>query len=182
MAKRNSTPPAQTDNIVRAPKGFRNLGSVTADCWFALKPGNIIQGKLLGCYSRDDKRSKTGKSEFFQIVLTEPCECTYGRGEKATFKMAPIGSTVNLNCNTKTAVLKDLTSDMMLGAEYEVHVHCIKKVELQNGNDMWNMMPSVKQIVAPRSVESADFSDGDGDGEGDGKGKAQDVDADASAD
>lgn len=169
MAKVKSTPSTSTDSTVRAPKGFRNLGSVTADCWFALKPGNIIQGKLLGCYSRDDKRAKNGKSEFFQIVLTEPCECRYGRGEKASFKMAPIGATVNLNCNTKTEVLKDLTADMMRGAEYEVHVHCIKKVELQNGNTMWNMMPSVKQTVAPKAVESPDFSDGAGDGEDDEK-------------
>jgi hypothetical protein len=68
MAKGKSAPSASTENLARAPKGFRNLGSVTADCWFALKPGNIIQGKFLGCYSRDDKRSKTGKSEFSQIL------------------------------------------------------------------------------------------------------------------
>jgi hypothetical protein len=174
---RKSTPSTTPETTVRAPKGFRNLGSVTADCWFALKPGNVIQGKLLGCYSRDDKRTKSGKSEFFQIVLTEPCECRYGRGEKVSFKMAPVGSTVNLNCNTKTEVLKDLIPDLMRGAEYEVWVHCIKKITLQNGNTMWDIMPSANQLVAPKAVESPDFG-GDGEDEGEGEGNVGD-DSDA---
>ena len=106
MAKK-STPLTTDSTFARAPKGFRQLGSVTAECWFALKPGNVIQGKLLGVYKRKDTRVKSGESEFFQVVLSEPCECRYGRGEKVTFKTAPAGTTANLNCNTKTEVLKD---------------------------------------------------------------------------
>lgn len=167
MAKK-STPPTTDSTFARAPKGFRQLGSVTAECWFALKPGNVIQGKLLGVYKRKDTRVKSGESEFFQVVLSEPCECRYGRGEKVTFKTAPAGTTVNLNCNVKTAVLKDLMADMARGAQYDIHVSCNKKITLQNGNTMWDMMPSAHMTVAPEALEDPDFDGGDGQDEKDG--------------
>lgn len=165
MAQKSTTP--QTD-LARVPEGFRRLGSVTAECWFALKEGNVVRGKLLGVYSRKDPRNKvTGTSEFFQVELSESCECRYGKGEKVTFKHAPVGTIINLNCNTKTEVLKDLMPDITRGAEFEIYVHCGKKLDLANGNTMWNMTPGSKMTKAPKAVDSPDFgTDGDGDDAG----------------
>jgi len=175
MAKTQSTPSTevpptssaggpQTD-FARVPDGFRRLGSVTAECWFALKVGNSLRGKLLGVFDRVDARNKkTGRSEFFQVELLEPTECRYGKGEKATFKVAPAGTIVNLNCNTKSEVLKDLIPDIKRHAEYEIYVRCNKKIELNNGNTMWDMTVGEKMVKAPMVVEEDDF---DGDGESD---------------
>ena len=174
MARRQTTP-AQDDTqqasatMARAPEGFRRLGSVTAACWFTLQPGNVIRGKLLGLYERDDKRNKvTGKSEFFQIELTAPTIGRFGKGEKAVDQEAEAGLVVNLNCNTKTAVLKDLMSDINNGAEYEVYVICHNKIDLDNGNTMWDMETFASQTKPPKALKAADpdFS-GDGGDESD---------------
>jgi len=174
MARRQSTP-AQEDTqnpsttMARAPEGFRRLGSVTAACWFALQPGNILRGKLLGLYERDDKRNKvTGKSEFFQVELTEATFGRFGKGEKAVDQEAEAGLVVNLNCNTKTEILKDLIGDINNGAEYEIYVICHKKIDLDNGNTMWDMETFANMTKAPKAVKAAepDFS-GDGADESD---------------
>ena len=174
MAKSQSTPSTlsapsespQTD-FARVPDGFRRLGSVTAECWFALKVGNSLRGKLLGLFDRADPRNKkTGRSEFFQVELLDPTECRYGKGEKATFKTAPVGTVVNLNCNTKSEVLKDLIADIKRHAEYEIFVRCNKKIDLNNGNTMWDMTVGEKLLKAPYASEEEDF-DGGGDGEPD---------------
>ena len=58
--------------IVRAPEGFRRVGSVANAPWFNLKKGNTLLGVLENVYERPDERVKTkdgtpGKSKFFQI-------------------------------------------------------------------------------------------------------------------
>lgn len=165
MARHQSTPADASqipENMARAPEGFRRMGSVTADCWFALQEGNTVQGKLLGIYDREDKRNKkTGRSEFYQVELAVPCQCRYGKGEKAEIKEAPVGTIINLNCNTKTEVLKELIPDIVRGAEFEIHVYCGKKIDLGNGNTMWNMVPASRCTKGVK-VDSPDFS-GDGD-------------------
>jgi len=139
------------------------LGSVTAACWFALQPGNTIRGQLLGLYSRDDKRNKvTGKSEFFQVLLTAPTIGHFGTGEKAEDKEAEAGLVVNLNCNTKTEILKELMPDIKNGAEYEIYVVCNDKLDLKNGNTMWDMETFSSLVKPPKAVEGPDFG-GDGD-------------------
>jgi len=169
MARHQSTPVDDSQvqpNMARAPEGFRRMGSVTAECWFALEEGNSIRGKLLGIYDRADPRNKkTGRSEFYQVELSEPTLCRYGTGEKAEIKTAPAGTIVNLNCNTKTEVLKELIPDIVRGAEFEIHVFCGKKLELKNGNTMWNMVPSSKLLKGIKVADGPDFS-GDGDGSG----------------
>jgi hypothetical protein len=174
MARRQTTPAQEeTQNIpstlARAPEGFRRLGSVTAACWFALQPGNTIRGKLLGLYERDDKRNKvTGKSEFFQVELTAPTIGRFGTGEKAEDRQADAGLVANLNCNTKTEILKDLITDINAGAEYEIYCICNEKIDLKNGNTMWDIETFSSQIKPPKAVKAVepDFS-GDGSDESD---------------
>ena len=142
----------------QVPDGFRRLGAATAECWFALKPGNAMRGKLLGLFDRDDPRNKTtGRSEFFQVELLDPTECRYGKGEEATVKMASAGTVVNLNCNSKTEFLKDLIPVIKRHGEYEIFVRCNKKIDLNNGNTIWDMTVGEKLIKAPTVPEEIDF-------------------------
>ena len=146
MASKKSTP--APSNLARLPEGFTRLGSVTAEAWFALQTGNVMRGK----------------SEFFQVELTDSTEARYGRGQKAVIKTAQAGGTVNFNCGPKSSVLKDLMADIRRGAEFEVYVQVGEKLELQNGNTMWDMVVGSNMTRAPKALEEPDFgSRGDGD-------------------
>lgn len=138
---------------VQIPEGFQRLGSVRAEAWFSLEEGNVMKGKLLGCFNRDDKRSPTGKSDFFQVELAEPTKARYGKGEKAKVKEAPAGTILNLNCNHKTQELKALLPDLRHGAEYQVFIHCGKKIELNNGNTMWDITTASMMLTSPKASE-----------------------------
>jgi hypothetical protein len=165
MSRRQTTPQDSqfaTASLARPPEGFHRVGSVTAACWFSLEVGNTLRGKLLGIYERDDKRSKTGKSEFFQVLLTDSTRGRFGTGEKAEVREAEAGLIVNMNCNTKTSSLKTLIGDIHNGAEYEIYVVCNKKIELKNGNTMWDIETFTLQLRPPRAAE-ADFGSSDGD-------------------
>jgi hypothetical protein len=166
MARKTTSAPASASNMARLPEGFTALGSVTADGWVSLEEGNIVQGKLLGVFSRDDKRSKTGKSEFFQLETTVETQARYGRGQKAVVKTAPVGSTLNLNCGPKTSVLKDLLPDVRRGAEYLIYVRVGEKKDLNNGNTMWDMVVGSNMVRAPKAFVEPDFGGSD-DGEAD---------------
>jgi hypothetical protein len=164
MASKKSTP--APSNIARLPEGFTRLGSVTAEAWFALQKGNVMRGKLLGVFERADKRAKSGKSEFFQIELTDSTEARYGRGQKAVIKTAASGATVNFNCGPKSSALKDLMADIRRGAEFEVYVQVGEKIDLQNGNTMWDMVVGSNMLRAPKALEEVDFA-GSGDSDAD---------------
>jgi hypothetical protein len=162
MARKATTPTPSASNMARLPEGFSRLGSVTAEAWFSLETDNVMQGKLLGVFTRDDKRSKTGKSEFFQIELTTSTQARYGRGQKAVVKTAEAGATVNFNCGPKSSVLKDLMNDIRRGAEYEVYVKVGEKLDLNNGNTMWDMVVGSNMTRAPKALVEPDFGSDNG--------------------
>lgn len=124
--------------MARAPDRFVRVGSVADVPWAALEEGNVVQGNLLGLYTRDDARSKTGKSQFFQVELTAPCQVREGRGEDATVRQATAGEVVNLNHNPRTAVMDPYCKELLAGAKYEVRVVNQGLMDLKNGNTMWN--------------------------------------------
>jgi hypothetical protein len=144
---------------VQVPEGFQRLGSARAEAWFSLEEGNVLKGKLIGCFARDDKRSPTGKSDFFQVETTEDTKARYGKGEKAKVKVAPAGTLLNLNCIHKTQELKTLLPDLRHGAEYQIFIHCGKKIELNNGNTMWDITTGAKMTKMPQASED-DFDGG----------------------
>jgi hypothetical protein len=141
---------------VSVPEGYQRIGSAQAEAWFSLEPGNVMEGKLLGCFQRTDKRLPTGQSDFFQVELLKPTKARYGKGEKAKVKTAAAGAILNLNCNHKTKELKDLIPDMRHGAEYQIYIHCGEKLELGNGNSMWDITAGSMMTKAPKASEASD--------------------------
>jgi len=139
---------------VKVPEGYTRMGSVRAEAWFSLEENNEMEAKLIGCFERDDKRSPTGKSEFFQVELLTTTKARYGKGEKVKVKEAVAGTILNLNCNHKTKDLKDLLADIRHGAEYQIFVHCGKKIDLNNGNTMWDITTAAQMTKAPKAYES----------------------------
>ena len=148
--------------IVRSPEGFRDLGSVTAECWFNLEPGNVVQGTLLGMYEMKDDRSTKpdGKKNFFQIQVTEPgAKGRYGKGEDVEVKEIPVGATINLNYGVKTKVLETLLPSIQNNAKHAVWVHCGEKIKIGKGQAMWVITCKSKMLRAPTAVPEPDFAD-----------------------
>lgn len=165
---RNSASSAAVETAkVRAPSGFRDLGSVQAEAWFALKEGNVMQGKLLGMYEmRDDRSKKPGAmKKFFQVEITEPGTIgRYGTGEAAVEQEAPVGAILNLNYGVKTMVLETLITNILNNGVYHVWIHCGKKLNLRNKNTMWDIRCKSQQMRAPMALapsELPDFADED---------------------
>jgi hypothetical protein len=135
--------------VSQIPTGYQRQGAVLDAAWFSLEEGNEMEAKFLGCFEREDKRSPTGRSDFFQVELLTPAKARCGKGEKAHVKLAPIGEIINLNCNSSTLVFKDLLDDLRNGAEYRIFVHCGQKIELSNGNHQWDMTCACQLDKAP---------------------------------
>jgi hypothetical protein len=156
---------------IAVPSKYRRLGNVANAPYFNLAQGNSFEGKLLGVYERVNERAKTDEKapkmvKFFQLELLAVAEVKEGKGEAATIKQAEPGTIINLNCCTKTADLIPCALEIKHGAEYNVFVHCGKKMALANKNTMWDITVAVEQVKAPLIAVSAgepDFDDDDQD-------------------
>jgi hypothetical protein len=148
--------------VVRAPADFRDLGSVTAECWFNLEPGNVMQGTLLGMYEmKDDRSSKPGAMKnFFQICVSEPgARGRYGKGEDVVVSEIPVGAVVNLNYGVKTKVLETLLPSIQNNAKHAVWIHCGEKIKVGKGQTMWVITCKSKMLRAPTAAPEPDFTD-----------------------
>jgi hypothetical protein len=150
---------SMTGNMVRAPEGFARIGAVADVPYFLLETGNVVHGKLLGIYQRPDKRAANGQTKFYQVELLSPCKVREGKGEDVEVRQGAVGEIINLNYNPKTKELEPLCKEILAGALYEVFAPCLGKMNLANGNTMWNFDVSVNQVRAGRSVEP-DFEGG----------------------
>ena len=157
----------KNDSVVRAPDGFRRVGSVANAPWFALKKGNVLLGLLENVYERPDERVKTkdgspGKSKFFQIKLMQACDATAGRAEDRKPVRAEIGQVVNLNYGPKTKELEKFVPDIMRGAEYQVWAACGDKFKISGGRTMWDLDVQVQLTKAAPALDGdePDFDDG----------------------
>jgi len=151
------------------PSKYRRLGNVANAPYFNLAQGNSFEGKLLGVYERVNERAKGDKDQpatvkFFQLELLTAAEVTEGKGDARTIKQADPGTVINLNCSVKTDVLIPCALEIKNGAEYNVFIHCGKKITLENKNTMWDVTVGVDQVKAPTITESTsepDFDDDD---------------------
>jgi hypothetical protein len=162
-----STKPATAaDSLkkVSRPSGMARVGSVANAPWFHLAVGNIIHGYLENCYSRPDERSKTGRSKFFQIRLTEPAKGRVGRGKEAKVQDFPVGTVMNLNYGPKTKEFEAFIPDILRGAEYRVWAHVEgEKFDIGKGQSMWPIDVAAEMTKPPKaSEEEPDFEDGEG--------------------
>jgi hypothetical protein len=140
-------------SAAQVPSGFVRVGSVADAPFFVLEDGNIIHGKLLGCYEREDKRAATGRSKFFQLELISACKARSGRGEEAKVAVARPGTVVNLNYTPLTKTLEGFAKKILTGGEYNVYAPCGKKKELGNGHTMWLIDVHVQVVREPTPLE-----------------------------
>jgi hypothetical protein len=136
--------------MVRAPEGFRRVGSVANAGWYNQKKiGNVCQGKLENMYERKDDLSPTGMSKFFQVQVTQDCEVRDGRGEDAKVVSVKAGEYVNVNHGPKTKELEKYIPQILQGAEFEVYIVVLgDKIKLKGGKSMHNIDVMVKQTKA----------------------------------
>jgi hypothetical protein len=158
MATKNQA--LQSSPVAQMPEGFRRLGSVANAGWFNMKQvGNVLSGALEGMFERNDSMNKNGKSKFFQIRISSPCQVRMGKGEDAAIVTANAGDFVNLNYGPKTKMLEDYIAKLEQGAAYEVYGSvCGEKIKLSGGRTMHNFDLGVKMTKAPRPTdEEPDF-------------------------
>ena len=127
------------------PTGFNRVGCVEGAPWFALQKGNVLEGRLLGKYDREDRRSKTGKSSFFQVDLLASTTVRVGRGSEASFEQAQPGQVVNVNMGPKTMVLSDYCEAVARGGSILLILRVGDKIELPNGNSIWDIQVATKE-------------------------------------
>jgi hypothetical protein len=149
---------------VRAPEGFRHVGSVANAGWFNMKKvGNTIQGSFEGMFSRKDELNPAKVSKFFQIKLTAgESEVRMGKGEESSIAVAREGDVVNLNYGPKTKELEALLPAIEKGAEYEIYGTVAgDKIKLSGGRTMHNF-ELFKKMTAEATAIGDDEPDFDG--------------------
>ena len=152
------------ETMVRAPEGFRRLGSVANAGWFNMKKiGNLLQGSREGMFERKDDLRPEKKSNFFQIKITSPCEVRIGTGEAARLVEAKVGDYVNVNYGPRTKLLEPLIPLLAQGAEFAVWGTVRSdKIKLGGGRSMHNFDLFTKPTKAPMASDDnePDFDDG----------------------
>jgi len=158
----SSSKQSATPVTVRAPEGFRRVGSVANAGWFNMKKvGNTIQGVLEGMYQRKDDLNPKKVSNFFQIKLSADCEVRMGRGEEAQIAIAKAGEYANLNYGPKTKDLEQLIGQILQGAEFEIYGTVAgDKIKLTGGRTMHNFEVFTKMTVAPKALDDEPDFDG----------------------
>lgn len=146
-------------SAVRPPEGLARVGSVANAGWWNIKEGAVLSGVLENMYERPDERSKSGKSKFYQVKLSEPTEVRMGRGPAAKTQMAKAGDVVNLNYGPKTKELEKFVPDIMRGAEYTIWCHVTgPKMDIGKGQTMWPIDVHAGQTRPPTvTADEPDF-------------------------
>jgi hypothetical protein len=147
-----------TASAVRPPEGLARVGSVANAPWWNIRKGNVLNGVLENIYERPDERSKSGKSKFYQIRLTEATEVRFGRGKDASIGTAKPGDVINLNYGPKTRELEKFVPDIMRGAEYTVWCYVEgEKFDIGKGQTMWPIDVRAGQTKPPIVSDEPDF-------------------------
>lgn len=124
--------------IPDAPAGFTtNIGRARGDGWVIKKPGNQVQGRLLGCYEMKALSQNGEKRSYFQIKVAIPtpalqtlgeedegyAEDEDGRAKRIEVMLKP-GDIINVDVIT---ALKDLAPYTRDGGVYDVWFAYVKQ-------------------------------------------------------
>jgi hypothetical protein len=132
------------------PDGFDiNVGRQMADGWARKGKGFIIQGRLLGRVSNDDKA-------YYQVALQKPCFATTGKGDEVQEVTLNEGQIVNVD---ESKALEDLNKYSSNGGIYDVWIMYGEKQQLPKGGSFWPVVngPRVKMIKAPPKLKGDDI-------------------------
>jgi hypothetical protein len=110
--------------------------------WMAMEKGNVCHGKLLGRY-----KLKSTRYYYYQVELLNPCQVRVASGLGSE---AAAGDVINLIENRKLECLKDVEiPEILAGAEYEIFIKVVNKIEVHSGKTVWNIDVSTKAIKEP---------------------------------
>ena len=139
------------------PEGFDiNVGRERGEGWVVKEEGNVVQGRLLGRYTYTARGKKRA---YYQIKLQKECVCEIENpdyneeaedSEERIRVTLPPDSIVNLDETTK---LSDLESYSGNGGIYDIWLVFGKKVDIGNGQSMWNVTgPRLAMVKKPSEV------------------------------
>lgn len=151
---------AAAGDFARPPEGMRRIGSVTNAPWWKIEQGKALYGKLINVYERNDEKSPTKKSKFFQVELLSEVNAKIGRGADAKPVVAKAGEVVNVNYTAKTKDLEPLVLQVMRGAEVKVWLLPKGKIPVTKGS-MWDI--DVRAEVGDLPAGATDSADGEDD-------------------
>ena len=137
---------------VGPPAGFRSMTAASAP-WALKEVGAVVTGELLGRYEIDSGSAARG---YYQVRVTQPCQATSGKGEDREVVEVHKGEIVNLNENhkIKQGGLPELADVVGRGGRVMVWVKFGEKIELRNGNSMWDAEVYSQIVEGPRFEKS----------------------------
>jgi hypothetical protein len=160
VSKNGSSKGAEEYSI---PDGFNiSVGRERGDGWAKKKPGNVILGRLLGRHTYENRGKERA---YYQVKLLKSCEAEienpdYDDEDEEGMKEQNIperisttlseGSIINIDESAKLADLKSRCGD---GGVYDVWFVYGNKVDIGNGQTMWEVVgPRLKMVEKPSEI------------------------------
>lgn len=125
-------------------KGFQ---SVTPEggqpIWWKPEAGKYVLGRLVGRFPRAN-----GKGHFYQIKLLkgQSAEGIQGSGEDAKTVTVKEGGVLNMD---ERSAMEALVPYAKSDGVFNVFIHALEKVKLQNGNTWWRLEVKVQTVKPP---------------------------------
>lgn len=133
-------------NAYKAPEGFSRDTAVQDAPWVNFQEGNIVHGRLLGCYTIQT----TPPRDYYQVELVAPCTVRVGKGGDQEIVEAQAGDVVNVGITYNLRCYQDKQiPEVEAGAEWQVWIRIGKKEKRGNGHTFWHADPRSKRVKAP---------------------------------
>jgi len=163
MAKAKNRKGSNGTREASAPDGFNiSVGRERGDGWAKKKPGNEILGRLLGRHTYENRGKERA---YYQVKLSRPCEAEVNNPDyndedpegmeeneipERVDATLPEGAIVNVDESAKLADLKSRCGD---GGVYDVWFVYGEKVDIGNGQTMWNVTgPKLRMVEKPSEI------------------------------
>lgn len=152
------------------PTGFKRLAPLSDAPWFQPQAGNTCVGKYLGRFVMNTDPPRA----YHQVELSEPCQVRVGKKDEAKIVEAKKGDIINVGESYKIAILKEnVTPECLAGAEYQVFIQTVKKIQVRGGRTMWDIdvqanciKPAtrpVRDLPPDKAVPTSDAEEGESD-------------------
>jgi hypothetical protein len=122
--------------------------------WWVIKPGAVVQGRLLGAF---DRKGKDAGKKFLQLRLAKSSKAVIKGGEEVT---VPVNGTINLDVKKGLQDVVALAAD---GGVYDLWIKAVEKVDIGDNKTFWRYDVRKKVIKAPLARAEAKEEEADED-------------------